>query len=333
MASPVETGFFDVFRQHAGPGAVLPFARFMDLALYDPRHGYYAQPRHRIGRDAGADFYTATSLGPLFGELVAEACATLLPPRTAGAHTWVEIGVEPAAGEGAGVIAGVAHPFAGTEGFPRGRSLAIPPRAVVFSNELFDAQPCHRVVRTGGRWRETGVTCRGGAWAEVLLETLTPEVAAVADRLPAAAPEGYRIDLPLAAARLATEIAARSWTGLFVAFDYGKSWRELREETPAGTVRAYRRHRQGNDVLASPGEQDLTCHVCWDWLAESLVAQGFAPPVLESQEAFLVHHASAALARIAAAEAGNLSARKLGVLELLHPGNLGQKFQVLWARR
>jgi SAM-dependent MidA family methyltransferase len=118
-----------------------------------------------------------------------------------------------------------------------------------------------------------------------------------------------------------------------VAFDYGKSWRELCEETPTGTVRAYRRHRQGNDVLARPGEQDLTCHVCWDWLAEALVAEGFAPPALESQEAFLVHHASAALARIASAEAGGLSARKLGVLELLHPGNLGQKFQVLSARR
>ena len=92
---------------------------------------------------------------------------------------------------------------------------------------------------------------------------------AAQDRLPSTAPEGYRIDMPLAAADLAERIAALPWSGLFLAFDYGKSWRELAGDTPAGTVRAYSRHRQSNALLAQPGEQDLTCHVCWDWIGES----------------------------------------------------------------
>ena len=120
---------------------------------------------------------------------------------------------------------------------------------------------------------------------------------------------------------------------MFVAFDYGKSWRELAEETPAGTVRAYFRHRQSNALLAQPGEQDLTCHVCWDWLGDALSAHGFDPPVVESQEAFFVHHAAPALSRLTVAEAGRLSSRKLGVMQLIHPGNMGRQFQVLWARR
>jgi SAM-dependent MidA family methyltransferase len=227
----------------------------------------------------------------------------------------------------------VAHPFAAVATISLGQPLQLPPQAVVFSNELFDAQPCHRLVRQAGRWREGGVALRGEALEEVLLPDLTPEVQTVLDRLPAAAPDGYRIDLPLAAALLAARIAVQPWAGLFVAFDYGKSWRELAEDTPAGTVRAYFRHRQSNDLLARPGEQDLTCHVCWDWLNEALTAHGFAAPVLESQEAFFVHHASAALSRLTAAEAGRFSGRKLGVMQLLHPGNMGQKFQVLWARR
>jgi SAM-dependent MidA family methyltransferase len=336
MASPVDPGFLDVFRPSAGLGGAMSFARFMELALYHPERGYYARSRRRIGRTPETDFFTAASLGPLFGELVVEACITLLGPRSPGAHTFVEIGVE-SAGEGGGaagggVIEGVAHPFGAARTSPRGRPLVIPSPAVVFSNELFDAQPCHRVVRTGGRWHEVGVAARGDALVEVLLEEFTPEVAAVADRLPAAA-EGYRIDLPLAAVQLVGQIGTQPWTGLFVAFDYGKSWRELAEEMPAGTVRAYRRHRQSGDLFAHPGEQDLTCHVCWDWLAAALAEQGFAAPGLESQEAFFVHHASAALGRIAAAEAGRFSSRKLGVMQLLHPGNMGQKFQVLWALR
>lgn len=324
--------FLGAFSRAAGPGAVLSFARFMELALYDPAAGYYTRRRRRIGRTAGADFFTATSLGPLFGELVAEACRSLLGPRPAAGHTAVEIGVEPG-DRPEGVLAGVAHPFAAALALPLGRPLAIPSPAIVFSNELFDAQPCHRLVFRRGRWREIGVALAADSLREILLPEPTPEVAAMLGTLPAAAPEGYHLDLPLAAGRLAARIAALPWTGLFVAFDYGKSWLELAEDTPAGTVRAYAHHAQGNDLLARPGEQDLTGHVCWDWIGAALTAQGFGKPVLESQEAFLVHHAGPALRRLTEAEAGGLSGRKLAALQLLHPGNMGQKFQVLWALR
>ncbi len=272
----------------------------------------------------------------MFGELVAVACARLLGRRPPGGHIFVEIGTESedsTPGQTGGVMTEVRHPFAAAQDLPLGRPLRVPLQAVVFSNELFDAQPCHRLVRQTGRWREIGVALRNGSLKEVLLPDLTSEVRAVLARLPDSSPDGYRIDLPLAAERLAAQIAAQSWTGLFVAFDYGKSWRELAEDTPAGTVRAYFRHTQSNDLLANPGEQDLTCHVCWDWISAALAAHGFGAPVLESQEAFFVHHAAPALSRLAAAEASRLSVRKLGVMQLLHPGNMGQKFQVLWALR
>jgi SAM-dependent MidA family methyltransferase len=369
MASAIPPEFLATFRQTAGDGGAMSFARFMELALYHPDTGYYAKRRRRIGRAPDTDFFTATSLGPVFGELVVAACVTLLEQRPPRDHTFVEIGTEPQV-EGAApsaplgymaalrarrarrppvpggsqiasndqgtpgsVLAGMAHPFASAATISLGQPLQLPSRAVVFSNELFDAQPCHRLVRMAGRWREGGVGLRDEALEEILLPELTPEVQAALDRLPAAAPDGYRIDLPLAAAQLAERIAAQPWVGLFVAFDYGKSWRELAEDTPAGTVRAYLRHEQSNDLLAHPGGQDLTCHVCWDWLSEALTAHGFAAPVLESQEAFFVHHAAPALSRLTAAEAGRFSGRKLGVMQLLHPGNMGQKFQVLWARR
>jgi hypothetical protein len=64
--------------------------------------------------------------------------------------------------------------------------------------------------------------------------------------------------VPLAAAALAEQLSAPGWSGLFVACDYGKSWRELIEAAPNGTARAYYRHAQSNELLARPGEQDLT---------------------------------------------------------------------------
>jgi SAM-dependent MidA family methyltransferase len=118
-----------------------------------------------------------------------------------------------------------------------------------------------------------------------------------------------------------------------VAFDYGKSFAELATATPAGTARAYFQHTQSNDLLARAGQQDLTGHVCWDWLQAALDAAGCTGSRVESQEAFFIHHAGAFLAQAMAAEATRVSPRKLALMQLLHPSHLGQKFQVLHARR
>lgn len=320
---PPSAEFLELFRRHADANDVMDFARFMELALYAPEIGYYRRARQRIGFDAGTDFYTATSTGPVFGELVACACRELLGPAAAENTTFVEIGAE----QPGGILAGVDHPFAKVRTFGLGETVALSGTCVVFSNEVFDAQPFRRFVFRDRGWVELGVAARGDALVETELASTVPSV------LPDVAPQGYVIDAPLAAAALAEEIAAQPWTGLFVAIDYGKSWRELREVCPAGTARAYHLHRQGNDLLAQPGEQDLTCHVCWDWISDALTRHGFAPAVIESQEAFFIRRATQAIAAISTQEAARYSRKKLGLAQLLHPGHLGQKFQVLHATR
>jgi SAM-dependent MidA family methyltransferase len=315
--------FREAFRAHAGPEGTLTFARFMELALYHPAVGYYRRPQARIGYGAGTDFFTASTSGPVFGELLVAAAVRLLAGADPREFTFVEFGGEP----GDGVLAGVAHPFAATRTVRVGEPPAVTGRSIVFSNELFDAQPFRRFVFRDRAWRELGVALRGGTFASIELAAAAPA------ELPAAAPEGYVIDAPFAAAALARQIAALPWTGLFVACDYGKSWREITESWPAGTARAYHQHTQSNDLLARPGAQDLTCHVCWDWLAAALATEGFSPPLVESQEAFFVRHAADYIAATAAAEAARFSPKKLALLQLLHPAHLGQKFQVLHARR
>ena len=81
---PIDPAFAAAFRREAGPAGALRFDAFMRLALYEPDIGYYRRDRTRVGRDRSTDFYTATSLGPVFGELVAAACANLLREATTG---------------------------------------------------------------------------------------------------------------------------------------------------------------------------------------------------------------------------------------------------------
>ena len=298
----------------------MPFARFMELALYDPAVGYYRRPGRGSVSRPGRISSPPAPQGTVFGELIAAACAALLGQRDPRDYAWVEIGAESAAADPRRRFPSLrlgAHDYLG-------EALTLEGKCVVFSNELFDAQPCRRFAFRRSGWRELGVRLREGTLGEVDLP-----IEASPPQLPKSAPEGAIIDAPLAAAALLEKIAAQPWTGLFLACDYGKSWADLTEETPEGTVRAYHQHRQSNDLLARPGEQDLTCHVCWDWLVDALRRQGFANPQVESQEAFFVHHASAYIAETTQAEAARFSQKKMSLLQLLHPANMGQKFQVL----
>lgn len=321
--------FLEIFAAEPGAAAGVPFARFMELALYHPSAGYYTKDFRRVGRDRKADFYTATSFNPVFGELLVAAVGKLLAPARPADFHFVEIGAEP---EG-GVLRDIAHPFASCRTIRYGQPLAISGQVVVFSNELFDAQPFHRVVWRAGKWRELGVALRAGTLVQVELPGFSPELAAHRERLPKASAEGYHIDLPLRTIPLLQRIAGQPWQGLFLALDYGRTWAELAENIPTGTARTYYRHKMGQDLLARPGEQDLTCHICWDWLVDGLAQTGFGEPVVESQESFFTRHATEALAAMTAAEARGTSPRKSMIMRLLHPASMGQKFQALHALR
>ncbi len=323
------TPFHEIFAREPHAATGVSFARFMELALYHPTVGYYTGSRRRVGKGKGADFYTATSFHPVFGELVIAATVSLLGADDPAGFEFVEIGAEP----GAGALKDIAHPFAGYRTISLGQPLEARRRCVVFSNELFDAQPFHRVVHRAGTWRELGVALTDGRLREVGLPGLTPETAAAHHRLPRTAPEDYHIDLPLRTVPLLEQIVAFPWTGLFLAFDYGRTWTQLAEDYPIGTGRTYSHQRMGGDLLARPGEQDLTCHLCWDWLEDVLHRRGFGEAVVESQEAFFARHAAGALAGMMAAEAARFSRRKQALQQLLHPGNMGQKFQALHALR
>lgn len=329
-APAVSPAFARRWRERCGaaPG-VGSFADFMEVALYDAEVGYYRTKRARIGRTPEADFYTSSSLSAVFGRLVQAAATALLPGTDPASLEFVEIGAEP----DTTVLAGVEHPFGRVRAIRVGDPLDLRKPAVVFSNELFDAQPFRRVVFRGG-WCELGVALDGDGvpvWTE--LPALSAPVAAICHELPETAPDGYVIDLPLAAAELARRIAAQPWTGLFLAFDYGRTWQQLVTEYPAGTARAYARHRQHADLLAQPGEQDLTCHVCWDWIEAALRAGGFAPIARESQEAFFVRRATAEIDALFQRDRDPLSPRRTQLKHLLHPALLGQRFEALWAIR
>jgi SAM-dependent MidA family methyltransferase len=324
----MSASFHDVLRAAADADGRLTYPDFTRLALYHPEHGYYRRERTRVGRSAETDFYTAASLGGVFADLLLEAI-TKLADAPLETLAFAELGVE----AGRGTLAAHAGCFAGYAEIGAGQPLELPERAVVFANELLDAQPFHRFGFVEGHWREYGVHVGPEELSEVLLPApSTPEAGTFLAGLPESA-EGYRLDISLEAEALLGNIARQVQGGLLVFFDYGKSWPLLLEATPAGSARAYRRHEISGDLLIRPGEQDLTCHVCWDRLAAVLEDCGWPAPRLESQEGFFVQHATAEIERIITAPGAGLDPRKQTLKELIYPGHMGRKFQVLFARK
>ncbi|MHB8744539.1 MAG: SAM-dependent methyltransferase, partial [Sulfuricaulis sp.] len=76
-----EQAHSDRLREHicaeiSASGGAIPFARFMQLALYSPGLGYYVAGQRRFG--AGGDFVTAPELGSLFARCLARPCRQIL---------------------------------------------------------------------------------------------------------------------------------------------------------------------------------------------------------------------------------------------------------------
>jgi SAM-dependent MidA family methyltransferase len=80
----------EIICREAAERGVLPFARFMELALYCPVHGYYETEKDNPGRHG--DFYTSVGVGELFGQFLAFQFAEWLetldsPARRSAAKT------------------------------------------------------------------------------------------------------------------------------------------------------------------------------------------------------------------------------------------------------
>jgi SAM-dependent MidA family methyltransferase len=329
--APPSPAFLAYLRARAGAGGVVNFRDFVEAALYAPSLGYYARSDvQRVGRHAGRDFYTASSLGGnVFGRLLRTAAAHLLSPEKPANFALIEIAAE----SGVSVFGQEAKPFAQLETRHLGDALAPPARAVVFANEWLDAQPFHRFVFRRGAWRELGVRIQGDALEEIELQEITPVAQSSIEKLPLLAPEDYHLDLSLDAEKILRQLVAAPWCGGLMLADYGYDWGELVCHRPAGTARAYSRHQVSGDLLAQPGEQDLTCHVCWNRLEAILTEAGFADVRVERQEAFFMRNAPEEIERIMLEEPGRFSPARQTLTELLHPAHLGQKFQILSARR
>lgn len=302
--------------QHNGP---LAFRRFMEMALYQPEHGYYTRRRDPFGR--AGDFYTAEQLQPVFGILIAAIFRRLRQERGAGTFAVVELGA------GRGEL----EPYLAEFGYAavdvnRG-ALAESIHGAILANEFFDALPVDLCVYRDECWRMRDVDVDGerfrfrdGAPAR---KTLTDYLERYGPQQPA---EGTLAEVNLAAIEWIGKIGARLH-GTLLIIDYGYTRRELLRFTE-GTLMSYRKHQASADVLADPGERDITAHVNFTALEQHALSCGFRRLRFESMTATLL--AAGEADQFAEALAGDQTERSRRTLQLKNLlFGLGESFRTL----
>jgi SAM-dependent MidA family methyltransferase len=206
---------------------------------------------------------------------------------------------------------------------------------IVFSNELLDALPVHRVVMRAGALRELYVAeGAGGRFEFDEGEPSTPLLAEHFERLGLAPVEGQLAEVNLDAEEWVARVALLAGSSFVVTVDYGDGARGLlaspyRRE---GTLRAFSGHRFVEDPLANPGAQDLTTTINWTQIAAAGERAGLETIALERLDEFLLKaglieqlERESALARDEAERA----ALRLGAREMILPGGMAASFQVL----
>jgi len=329
----------------------IPVNEYMALCLFDPEHGYYTT-REPFG--AAGDFVTAPEISQVFGELVAvwlyqawQAIDRPLPVTIAeigpGRGTLMKDMLRTFSRLDPALTAGAS--FAMVETSPRlaeiqkqtlsGQAAGLTwhetvetlPKAplLIVGNELFDAVPLRQFVRTGAGWRERMIglddedELRFFAGAASVDPSLLPDDAV--DAL-----EGAIVEIAPARAALmaaiAERIARQGGAGLFI--DYG-----YLQPGVGDTLQALRRHDHDN-VLANPGEADLTAHVDFAALAAIVRAHGLDVQ-LTTQGDFLLGMGLLERAGQLGASADERTRQAISdaVERLAGPGAMGTLFKVL----
>jgi SAM-dependent MidA family methyltransferase len=337
----------------------LPFADYMNMALYEPGLGYYSNGVIPFG-DAG-DFVTAPESGDLFGRCLARSVASVLEQLDNGSV--LELGA------GSGALARVLlRELQALDALPRRylileRSGAMrglqretlrhlpglagrvewldtlpgdPFDGVVLGNEVADALPVSRFRWHDGRVQSLGVGCDGEAlcWCE-------PDADAEVQRIVAALAEQHRWQ-----GEYLSEYCPglRAWVaglcdcvgrGALLLVDYGYGRAEYyHPQRSMGTLLCHYRHQAHPDALWFPGLQDITAFVDFTSIAEAATAAGLRLEGYTSQAQFLL---ACGIDRLLAQEDPADTRRFLALSNeakrLMLPGEMGERFKAIGLSR
>ncbi|GAB4535733.1 MAG: SAM-dependent methyltransferase [Pleurocapsa sp.] len=274
----------------------ISFAEYMDLVLYHPDYGYYSSGVVKIG--AAGDFFTSSSLGRDFGELLAIQFVEMWHKLDCPDPFFI---VEMGSGNGqlardiltyldknnpdlAEILEYIIieespkltiqqqellNDFTGIninwQSWQELENNSI--NGVFFSNELVDAFPVHRVTNKDNKLQEIYLTLERDKLTETIGEVSTTKINRYFEFLGINLLTGeyspnYQTEVNLRALAWLKTVASKLKQGYLVTIDYGyKADKYYHPQRSQGTLQCYYQHRRHNNPYVNLGYQDITTHV------------------------------------------------------------------------
>ena len=324
----------------------LSFRDFVELALYHPQFGYYARQAR-----PEADYVTSPRLSPLFSAILGGLVHEFSSRIGDVVSTVVDVGC----GDGSLILnmAGEGDQPHSLRWFGVDRSLerisdaarsnpslhfvrtieevAHDGAHLVFANELFDALPFARLVQRDEHLHELWVTEREGELEWTEHEAPGPYDDYFASR-GIELRDGQFADISLEWQAYYRDLCRFVERGLIVVFDYGFLQDQLFHSRIRrfGTAASYRAHRVTRDLLAHPGEQDITAHINFTDLIRAGEEAGFTTLFFDRQAKFLLALGAGEHPLLReTADSPEARERKEGARRLVLPDGIGEDIRVL----
>ena len=294
---------------------VLTFAEFMNLALYEPRYGYYTSTIQSLG--ASGDYVTAPELGSLFGQCLARKVANILKSNRTTANIYeygagsgalavqlitelhkmgidnisyyiIEVSAVLAQQQRQRVVDSEVDQLAQIKWckkLPKGGM-----NGVVVANEVLDAIPVEIFQSNPSGFRQGYVTESSGHLTLEFHYECRPDFCKSLERLhlPQIS-EPYISELHCRTEAWIRTIAENLNVGSLLIIDYGFPQHEYyHPDRNTGSLMCHRRHHNLRDPFAFLGCQDITAHVNFTLVALVAIESGLQVNGFSTLGGFLV---------------------------------------------
>ena len=342
-------------------GGWIPFARYMELAIYSPGMGYYCSGATKFG--CAGDFSTAPEISSLFGKSIAQQAIQIIESVGKDSSDILEFGA------GTGKLAldilleleslnrlpknyfilEVSGALKDQQNglfiklaphlLPRIQWLEMIPNkfnGLILANEVLDAMPFHLVVRCNDDLFERGVAWDGKEfkWDDRLL--IKGELFEIAKEvIPQVNSDNniaiYTSEINLAARGFISSLASILEKGAIILIDYGFGHGEYyHEQRNRGTMMCHYRHHAHDDPFYFPGLQDITSHVDFTSISDAATREGLQLLGYTSQAQFLINCGiTEILSRIPVDNTGDYLPMSNQMQKLVSPAEMGELFKVI----
>ena len=291
MINPLQEILIDKIKN--SPHQRITFAEYMALALYHQQYGYYNSGAITIG--SKGDFFTSSSLGKDFGELLGIQFEQM----------WHNLGcpnpfylVEMGAGNGELAQDILNYLQSEDDLFTQALKYVIieqSPALITiqqqllssfdvgwqtlsdlvqnsivgcfFANELVDAFPVHLITKNHDSLQEVYISLEQDKLTETIHPLSSDKITQYfdlidIDLLDKQYPNNYRTEVNLQALDWIETVANKLKQGYILTIDYGyPADRYYRPSRDRGTLQCYFQHRRHHNPYANLGYQDITAHV------------------------------------------------------------------------